>query len=98
MYNLYADKLLSLNLWPASLYTMQTTWYNSHGQYWGFPLDTRHTNWAKGDWMIVTSATVTTTAVRDLFINDLSWWAQSGNSNVPFSDWCKSSYSGQAGF
>jgi hypothetical protein len=42
-YNLYLDKLLKLNVFPQSIYTMQTAWYKNHVNAYGVALDTRHT-------------------------------------------------------
>ncbi|KAJ7781099.1 hypothetical protein B0H16DRAFT_1710344 [Mycena metata] len=42
-YNLFGDKLLKLNLFPASVYAEQTAWYQTHANAFGVPLDTRHT-------------------------------------------------------
>lgn len=98
VYNLYGDKLLKLNLFPASLYTLQTNWYASHGSSYGLPLDTRHTDWTKSDWQIWTSTIVTTTAVRDLFINGVAKYSGGGALNVPFSDWYNVNTGGGEGF
>jgi hypothetical protein len=42
-YNLWADKLFQYNLFPASVYSMQTSWYAKKFATYGIPLDTRHT-------------------------------------------------------
>lgn len=58
-YNLYADRLLGLDLFPQSVYDMQNTWYptvlgklycsttashlSEFTETYGVPLDTRHT-------------------------------------------------------
>ncbi len=57
---------------------------------YGVPLDTRHTDWAKSDWQIWTSAIVTDTNVRDMFISKVAKFAVGGQSTVPFSDWYNS--------
>lgn len=85
-YNLYADKLLGLNLFPQSVYESQTAWYQNVIQTWGFPLDTRHT-YTKTDWSIWTAATVVSTSLRDQFIGSIYNYASNGKNNVPFSDW-----------
>jgi len=41
LYNLYADKLLGLNLVPQSIYDMQSKFYATVSQTYGVPLDTR---------------------------------------------------------
>ncbi|KAJ7368431.1 DUF1793-domain-containing protein [Mycena albidolilacea] len=84
-YNLYADKLLKLNLFPAAVYSEQTAWYASHANAFGVPLDTRHT-YTKSDWQVWTAAIVSTTAVRDLLIGGVKKFVSDGQTNVPFSD------------
>jgi hypothetical protein len=42
LYNLYADKLLGLNLVPQSIYDMQSNFYPTVAQTYGVPLDTRN--------------------------------------------------------
>ncbi|KAL0573007.1 hypothetical protein V5O48_008953 [Marasmius crinis-equi] len=85
-YNLLSDKLLKLNLFPQSVYDMQTSWYNTVAQPFGVPLDTRHT-YTKSDWEIYTAGLVTNTATRDLFISRVKAYVSNGKNNVPFSDW-----------
>ncbi|KAJ7743879.1 hypothetical protein B0H16DRAFT_1422818 [Mycena metata] len=84
-YNLFADVHLKLNLFPKSVYDEQTAWYKTVANQYGVPLDTRHTL-TKSDWEIWTSAIVTDTSVRDLFITALKNTLSNGLNNVPFSD------------
>jgi Domain of unknown function (DUF1793)/Domain of unknown function (DUF4965) len=85
-YNLYADKLLGFNLFPQSVYDMQTSWYQSVMQTWGVPLDTRHT-YTKTDWSIWTAAIASSPQLRDQFIGSIYNFASGGKNNMPFSDW-----------
>ncbi|KAM5543407.1 hypothetical protein V8D89_002658 [Ganoderma adspersum] len=84
-YNLYADKLLGTNLFPASIYNMQTAWYSSKDNAFGVPLDTRHT-FTKSDWQIWTAGTMTLTAVRDQFIQAVRNYAADGKNSQPLGD------------
>ncbi|KAF9476478.1 DUF1793-domain-containing protein [Pholiota conissans] len=87
-YNLYADKLLKLDLFPNPIYTMQTAWYKTVAQPFGVPLDTRHTYTKSGtDWEIWTAAIMTDTSARDLFISSVKKWASDGLSSQPLGDW-----------
>lgn len=43
LYNLWADKALSLNFVPQSIYDMQSTFYSTVFNEYGVYLDTRHT-------------------------------------------------------
>ncbi|GAV98948.1 DUF1793-domain-containing protein [Lentinula edodes] len=85
-YNLFGDKLLGLNLFPASVYDEQTAWYPTVDNAFGVPLDTRHT-YTKTDWQIWTSTLMTNTATRDIFIEAVYKWASSGTNNAPLGDW-----------
>lgn len=96
-YNLYGDKLLGLNLFPQSVYEMQTAWYSSHANSFGVPLDTRHT-YTKSDWSIWTAAIATTTAVRDLFIGAVHSYAADGKSAQPLGDWYETTDGSVEGF
>ncbi|KAK2466302.1 hypothetical protein APHAL10511_001944 [Amanita phalloides] len=85
-YNLYADKLLNLNLFPPSVYDMQTSWYKTVARPYGVPLDTRHT-YSKSDWEIWTAAIMTDSTSRDLLIGSVWKWASDGLSSQPLGDW-----------
>ncbi|KAF7352678.1 MPN domain-containing protein [Mycena venus] len=85
-YNLYADKLLKLDLFPSVIYQMQTNWYRSVQQPFGVPLDTRHT-YTKSDWQIWTAAIMTDTNARDSFISAVKKTAANGLSSQPLGDW-----------
>ncbi|PFH52830.1 hypothetical protein AMATHDRAFT_73955 [Amanita thiersii Skay4041] len=96
-YNLYADKLLKLNLFPASVYQMQTAWYKTVAQSFGVPLDTRHT-YTKSDWETWTAGIATDTQGRDMFIGLIKKWASSGLSAQPFGDWYETTNGQPEGF
>ncbi|KAJ7498791.1 DUF1793-domain-containing protein [Mycena latifolia] len=85
-YNLYADKLLKLDLFPDSIYQMQTNWYTAQQQPFGVALDTRHT-YTKSDWQIWTAAIMTNANARDVFISAVKKTASDGLSSQPFADW-----------
>jgi len=84
-YNLFADKLLGLNVFPESVYALQTAWYANNINTYGVILDTRHT-YTKSDWQILTASIVTSTATRDAMIAAEVGWASSGLNNAPLSD------------
>ncbi|KAG2056314.1 DUF1793-domain-containing protein [Suillus hirtellus] len=85
-YNLYADKLLGANVFPESVYDMQTAWYARVINTYGVPLDTRHT-YTKSDWELWTAAIMTNTATRDMFIDSVYKYAADSESNKPLGDW-----------
>ncbi|KII95062.1 hypothetical protein PLICRDRAFT_48031 [Plicaturopsis crispa FD-325 SS-3] len=96
-YNLYGDKLLSLDLFPDSVYTMQDAWYPTVAGAYGVPLDTRHT-YTKSDWQIYAAAIATDTTTRDLFINSVQKYNAGGANNAPFGDWYETKDGTQEGF
>ncbi|KAJ7068393.1 DUF1793-domain-containing protein [Mycena amicta] len=85
-YNLYADKLLKLNLFPDTIYQLQTNWYRTVAQAFGVPLDTRHT-YTKSDWQIWTAGIMTDPNTRNIFISAVRKTAANGLSSQPFADW-----------
>ncbi|KAF5366812.1 hypothetical protein D9758_006553 [Tetrapyrgos nigripes] len=96
-YNMFADKLLKLNVFPQSIYDQQTAWYQTVTQPFGVPLDTRHT-YTKSDWEIWTGGIMTTTAARDIFVSAVHKWASSGTSSAPFGDWYETTNGAPQGF
>ncbi|RPD78548.1 DUF1793-domain-containing protein [Lentinus tigrinus ALCF2SS1-7] len=84
-YNLYADKLLGLNVFPSSIYALQTSWYSSKNNPFGVPLDTRHT-YTKSDWQIWTAGIATSNSVRDQFVGAVKSYAADNKNRVPFGD------------
>ncbi|EIW62031.1 DUF1793-domain-containing protein [Trametes versicolor FP-101664 SS1] len=85
-YNLYADKLLGTNVFPQSVYDMQTKWYSSHANTYGVPLDSRNTL-TSTTWQMFAAATVTDDAVRDLLVSSVLKYAAAGNTSQPLGDW-----------
>ena len=55
LYNLYPDKLLNYSLFPATLYDMQASWYQTVNSTYGVPLDSRNGN-VKSDFEIMMAA------------------------------------------
>ncbi|KAM5534224.1 hypothetical protein V8D89_012131 [Ganoderma adspersum] len=84
-YNLYAGKLLGINLFPSSIYNMQTAWYAKQSSAFGLPLVTR-SNYTKSYWDIWTAVTVTSSGGRDQFIQAVRNYAASGKNSTPFGD------------
>jgi hypothetical protein len=84
LYNLYADKLLNLNLVPQSVYDMQSTFYPTVAEKYGVPLDTRH-NYTKSDWEMWT-ASIASTETRDLFVKDLATFIGETPTNLALTD------------
>ncbi|CAD6923402.1 unnamed protein product [Tilletia controversa] len=85
LYNLFADRLLNLNLVPKSVYDMQDAWYPQVVEKYGVPLDSRH-KWAKTDWAIFTAAASQSSSTRDSFISHVYKFVSNGLTDVPFTD------------
>jgi Domain of unknown function (DUF1793) len=84
LYNLYADRLLNLNLVPQAIYDMQSTFYPTVEDKYGVPLDTRH-DYAKSDWEMWTAA-IASESTRNMFIEDLATWINETPTNMAFTD------------
>ncbi|KAF7352677.1 DUF1793-domain-containing protein [Mycena venus] len=95
-YNLYGDKLLKLNLFPAAVYNERKSAHfpflskseglNRNCMTHSECRSTLDTPYTKSDWQIWTAAIVTTTAVRDTMIGAVKKWVSDGQSNAPFGD------------
>ncbi|KAK4507863.1 hypothetical protein PRZ48_001598 [Zasmidium cellare] len=84
LYNTYPDILLSLNLIPPSIYSMQSAFYPTVSQLYGIPLDSRH-SYTKSDWAMWTAATCEA-GTRRLFVNSLAYWLNHSATNLPMTD------------
>ncbi|KAH7101372.1 DUF1793-domain-containing protein [Auriculariales sp. MPI-PUGE-AT-0066] len=83
-YNLYADKLIGANIFPQSIYDMQTAWYKPKVQTYGLILDTRNT-WAKTDWATWVAA-ISDDDLKHTLIKSIVNYAANGRNNAPFGD------------
>ncbi|KAI0737538.1 DUF1793-domain-containing protein [Daedaleopsis nitida] len=84
-YNLYADKLLGLNVFPDPIYDTQTAWYSGHENPFGVQLDTRHT-FTKSDWLIWTAGIVTSDTARDQLVSAVRKYASVAKNTQAFGD------------
>jgi len=84
LYNLYADKLLGLNLVPQSVYDTIDNFYPTVMNDYGLPLDTRSTQ-AKGDWEMWLAA-FSSDKVKSMLISKLATWINATSTARPFSD------------
>jgi hypothetical protein len=85
LYNLYADRLLSLDLVPQHIYDIQSAFYPTIKQTYGVPLDTRNPFYTKSDWEVFCAA-VSSSETRDMFIGDLARWVGETSVSHPFTD------------
>ncbi|KAL5536145.1 hypothetical protein ACEPAF_4250 [Sanghuangporus sanghuang] len=88
IYNLYADKLLQLNLIDSSVYSLQTSFYKQQTSSWkyGIPLDSSNTSSiTRSDWMLFAASSASDTTVRDTMISQVwEYAAVNSDQNLPF--------------
>ena len=84
LYNLYSDRLLSLNFVPQEIYDMQSDFYKTIPLKYGVPLDTRH-DWTKADWEMFCAA-IAGKETRELLISSLAKWIGETNTNYALTD------------
>ncbi|KLO18701.1 DUF1793-domain-containing protein [Schizopora paradoxa] len=92
VYNLYADKLLQLNLVPDQIYEMQTAFHkgqlNSGSFTFGLPLDTCNPTLTRVDWTMFTAAVMTDNLVRNGMISQIHQYTGNmfnSSTNTPLS-------------
>jgi hypothetical protein len=96
-YNLVWDKLLDLNLFPTAISEREISFYKTHANKYGLPLDNR-ADYTKIDWLAWTaSLTGSKEGFSQLF--DAAYdFANDSPSRVPLSDWYDTKTGKQAGF
>jgi len=96
-YNAFPDKLLGLNLIPASVLQEEAAWYTNQEEPFGIPLDIRHT-YTKADWELWTAASTDDPDLRQFLVDALYYFADTSPSRVPFTDWYDTISDTQDGF
>jgi hypothetical protein len=84
-YNAFYDRVLGLNLVPASILAEEAAWYASQAQAFGVELDPRNT-YSKTDWEIWTAAAIDDTTVRQTLIKGVYGYATTSTARVPYGD------------
>ena len=85
LFNIYADVLLDLNVFPDTIYANQSAFYPTVRSEAGVAID-GEVQWGKTDWQIWAAGSKADTSTRDLFINDLHDYISNGKNTMPFSD------------
>lgn len=84
LYNLFADRELSLGLVPQRVYDIQDAFYETVFDKYGVPLDTRH-SYTKNDWELYVAA-VSSPALKERFISTIATWLGTTSTNYAFTD------------
>ncbi|KLO17752.1 DUF1793-domain-containing protein [Schizopora paradoxa] len=85
VYNLYADKLLGLNLVPTSVYQVQQNFYITAAPQvkFGLPLDNSDATFSRTDWMMFAASSSGQDALGPM-VNQLISFASVNMNNAPF--------------
>lgn len=96
-YNLVWDRILGLNVFPASVAQTESHFYQSHLNNFGLPLDNR-SDYTKLDWEVWTATLAGNRADFDSILVAIQRFINQSPSRVPLTDWYWTSTANQVGF
>jgi Domain of unknown function (DUF1793)/Domain of unknown function (DUF4965) len=85
-YNLVWDKLLDLDLFPASIRKTEIAFYLEHLNQYGLPLDNR-ADYTKLDWELWTATLTEDPTQFTALMDPIGKWLNETPSRVPLTDW-----------
>lgn len=96
-YNLVWDRLLGINLFPASVAREELAFYRNHQHAYGLPLDNR-ADYTKLDWIVWTATLTPELADFQVLVDPIAKFLNDTPNRVPMSDWYMTSNAHQRGF
>ncbi len=96
-YNMVWDKILHMNLFPQKVYDTEISYYLTHENTYGLPLDSRKT-YTKSDWIMWTAAMTSKKGDFDKLVDPIYQFASSTTSRVPLTDWHETTTGKMVGF
>jgi hypothetical protein len=96
-YNLVWDRLLGLQLFPASIRETEVAYYLGRLNSYGLPLDNR-ADYTKLDWEIWTATLVDDRSQVDALLAPINTWLHQTTSRVPLTDWYDTKNGKKSGF
>ena len=96
-YNLAWDRVLGFNLFPANIAQTEISFYKSHLNAFGLPLDNRSA-YTKLDWEVWTATLAANRQEFDTIIAPVQRFVNESPSRVPLTDWYWTTDAKQTGF